>query len=148
VTRFGQIYRTPSPDEVALAKYAGSCGFKFVKRVGDMLTLDEMGTSLFLLLRPMRPLYCHQNRVSDTGAPSGTEKHYKLLALCDFTSKRRRMTVLVRHMDTGRVQALVKGADSMVFSLLSKDSAPETQSIISDRLREFSKCVLAYFCLR
>lgn len=35
---------------------------------------------------------------------SGVEKQYKLLALCDFTSSRRRMTVLVRHMDTGRVQ--------------------------------------------
>lgn len=91
------------------------------------MTVEELGTKLL----------CARSFV--TIAP-GEEKHYKILALCDFTSKRRRMTVLVRSLETGRAQALVKGADSMIYSLLSKETDPEKRKVTSDRLREFSKC--------
>ena len=34
----------------------------------------------------------------------GKEEQYKVLAVCDFTSHRRRMTVVVKHVESGKVQ--------------------------------------------
>jgi magnesium-transporting ATPase (P-type) len=44
---------------------------------------------------------------------------YQLLNLLDFTSDRKRMTVVLRFPD-GKIRALMKGADTMVMARINK----------------------------
>lgn len=60
------IYQAASPDEEALVGAARELGWVFLSRTRDFVTVSEMGVA-------------HQ---------------YQLLALLDFTSQRRRMSVL------------------------------------------------------
>lgn len=50
---------------------------------------------------------------------NGKEEIYDLLALLDFTSDRKRMSVVLRFPD-GKIRVLMKGADSMVFARVVK----------------------------
>ena len=60
------VYQSASPDEEALVGAARELGFVFLSRTRESLTISEMGIT----------------------------KEYQLLALLDFTSARRRMSVL------------------------------------------------------
>ncbi len=42
------IYRTPSPDEVALAEWSAQKGYRFVRRTSGTLIVDENGKLLCL----------------------------------------------------------------------------------------------------
>ena len=46
---------------------------------------------------------------------------YKLLNVIEFTSDRKRMTVIVRDPD-GKIQVMCKGADTILIPLLANDS--------------------------
>lgn len=60
------VYQAASPDEEALVGAARELGWVFLSRTRDFLVVSELGV----------------------------RKQYQLLALVDFTSKRRRMSVL------------------------------------------------------
>ncbi len=47
----------------------------------------------------------------------GQEKKYKLLNVIEFTSARKRMTVIVRTEDN-KIKVMCKGADSVIISRL------------------------------
>lgn len=49
----------------------------------------------------------------------GKEETYELLNLLDFTSDRKRMTVVLRFPDE-QIRALMKGADTMVMARIKK----------------------------
>jgi magnesium-transporting ATPase (P-type) len=49
------------------------------------------------------------------------EHKYLLMNVCEFTSTRKRMSVIVRDSD-GRVLLMCKGADSVIVERLSYDS--------------------------
>ncbi|KAL2899610.1 putative phospholipid-transporting ATPase 4 [Bienertia sinuspersici] len=91
-------YEAESPDEAAFLAAAREFGFEFVKR-----------TQSTVVVRERYPKY-----------DQPVEREYKILTLLDFTSKRKRMSVIVRDED-GQILLFCKGADSIIFDRLSKN---------------------------
>ncbi|XVF25161.1 hypothetical protein REPUB_Repub13aG0189600 [Reevesia pubescens] len=91
-------YEAESPDEGAFLVAAREFGFEFFKRTQ---------TSVFV-----------RERYSASG--QSIDREFKILNMLEFTSKRKRMTVIVRDED-GQILLLCKGADSIIFDRLSKN---------------------------
>uniref|UniRef100_A0A3P9ITX3 Phospholipid-transporting ATPase n=1 Tax=Oryzias latipes TaxID=8090 RepID=A0A3P9ITX3_ORYLA len=83
------IYQAQSPDESALVTAARSFGFKFHSRTPETITLMEMGNKVI----------------------------YDLVAVLDFTNRRKRMSVIVCSPE-GKITLFCKGADTVVFERL------------------------------
>ncbi|XP_061371073.1 probable phospholipid-transporting ATPase 4 [Gastrolobium bilobum] len=91
-------YEAESPDEGAFLVAAREFGFEFYRRTQSSVVIRE--------------------RFSASGQV--VEREYKILNLLDFTSKRKRMSVIVRD-EEGSIILMCKGADSIIFDRLSKD---------------------------
>ncbi|XVF86833.1 hypothetical protein PTKIN_Ptkin18bG0074200 [Pterospermum kingtungense] len=91
-------YEAESPDEGAFLVAAREFGFEFFKRTQSSVFIRE--------------------RDSASGQP--IEREFKILNMLEFTSKRKRMTVIVRN-EEGQILLLCKGADSIIFDRLSKN---------------------------
>ncbi|KAK4741475.1 hypothetical protein SAY87_025063 [Trapa incisa] len=89
-------YEAESPDEIAFLVAAREFGFEFFKRNQSSIYIREHYPS------PENPI----------------EREYKILNLLDFTSKRKRMSVIVQDED-GQILLLCKGADSIIFDRLA-----------------------------
>ena len=83
-------YSASSPDELALVNFAKFAGYEFVGRNNRDNTV--------------------------TISVNGKQQVYRQLQVLDFTSARKRMTAIFRTPE-GRVIALTKGADSVLFPL-------------------------------
>ncbi|KAF5739621.1 putative phospholipid-transporting ATPase 8-like [Tripterygium wilfordii] len=95
----GEIsYEAESPDEAAFVIAARELGFEFFERSQTSIVLHE--------LDPVRG-----KRV---------DRVYKLLHVLEFSSSRKRMSVIVRN-EENQLLLLCKGADSVMFERLSKD---------------------------
>ncbi|XAR49922.1 Phospholipid-translocating ATPase [Bertholletia excelsa] len=94
----GFTYEAESPDEGAFLVAAREFGFEFCRRTQSSIFVRERYPS------PEKPI----------------EREYKILNLLDFTSKRKRMSVIVRDED-GQIFVFCKGADSIIFDRLSKN---------------------------
>lgn len=91
-------YEAESPDEAAFVVAAREFGFEFCGRTQSSVTIREK--------------YGHQGQT--------VEREFKILNLLEFTSKRKRMSVIVQDED-GQILLLCKGADSIIFDRLSKN---------------------------
>ncbi|XP_028807440.1 probable phospholipid-transporting ATPase 4 [Neltuma alba] len=91
-------YEAESPDEGAFLAAAREFGFDFCKRTQASVFIHEK-------LSP---------------SEQAVEREYKILNLLDFTSKRKRMTVIVRD-EEGSLLLMCKGADSIIFDRLAKN---------------------------
>ncbi|KAI8556047.1 hypothetical protein RHMOL_Rhmol05G0222300 [Rhododendron molle] len=94
----GFTYEAESPDEGAFLVAAREFGFEFCKRTQSSVFVRERYPS------SKKPI----------------ERGYKILNLLDFTSKRKRMSVIVQDED-GQLLLFCKGADSIIFDRLSKN---------------------------
>ncbi|KAI1330802.1 P-type ATPase [Xylariaceae sp. FL0255] len=105
----GQLeFQASSPDELALVRAASELGYSVTHRSSQSLTLtigsDEIGTK--------------------------TEV-YEILDVIEFSSKRKRMSIIVRYPD-GRICLICKGADSTILprlklAQLAKEKAAEAR---------------------
>ncbi|XP_056428393.1 phospholipid-transporting ATPase IK [Hyla sarda] len=86
------VYQAASPDEEALVTMARNFGYVFLSRTQDTITTNELGV----------------------------ERTYKILALLDFNSVRKRMSVLVRDPE-GKIKLYTKGADDVILIRLRPD---------------------------
>ncbi|EYU45866.1 hypothetical protein ABFS82_04G095300 [Erythranthe guttata] len=91
-------YEAESPDEGAFLIAAREFGFEFCKRTQSSIFVRERYPSF------QEPI----------------EREYKVLNLLDFTSKRKRMSVIVRD-ENGQILLLCKGADSIIFDRLARN---------------------------
>ncbi|XP_071693969.1 phospholipid-transporting ATPase 6-like [Rutidosis leptorrhynchoides] len=91
-------YEAESPDEGAFLVAAREFGFHFIKRTQNSVVVRE--------------------RLSKDQEP--VEKEYNILTLLDFTSKRKRMSVIVRD-ETGQILMFCKGADTIIFDRLASN---------------------------
>lgn len=91
-------YEAESPDEGAFLVAAREFGFEFCKRTQSTIVVRERYSSF-------------QDPI---------EREFKVLNLLDFTSKRKRMSVIVKD-DDGQIFLLCKGADSIIFDRLSRN---------------------------
>ncbi|KAG8957682.1 hypothetical protein FRC05_009699, partial [Tulasnella sp. 425] len=94
-------YKAQSPDEAALVQAAADVGFIFRGREREILRLQT-------------PFLDHL-------------EEYELLNILDFTSARKRMSVIVRKLEEGdgRIFLLCKGADNVIFDRLKPSSGNE-----------------------
>ncbi|XP_010262048.1 PREDICTED: probable phospholipid-transporting ATPase 4 isoform X2 [Nelumbo nucifera] len=91
-------YEAESPDEGAFLVAAREFGFEFCKRTQ---------TSVFI-----------RERYPSSEHP--IEREFKILNLLEFSSKRKRMSVIVQD-ENGEILLLCKGADSIIFDRLAKN---------------------------
>ncbi|CAN4089112.1 unnamed protein product [Withania somnifera] len=121
----GYNYESESPDEVSFLVAAREFGFEFFKR-----------TQAGVFVRERYPSF--QDPI---------EKEYKILNLLDFTSKRKRMSVITRD-DSGQILLLCKGADSIIYDRLAKNGR-RFEEAMTKHLNEYGEAglrtlVLAY----
>eukprot|EP01122_Echinamoeba_exundans_P017726 TRINITY_DN965_c0_g1_i1.p1 TRINITY_DN965_c0_g1~~TRINITY_DN965_c0_g1_i1.p1 ORF type:complete len:918 (-),score=99.81 TRINITY_DN965_c0_g1_i1:823-3576(-) len=105
------IYKAASPDEEALCNGARTNGVIFLGREGTRLNVDVLGQP----------------------------KVFELLAEMEFSSDRRRMSVILRAED-GQIILLCKGADSIIMDRLADtESNRDLLGVTSAHLDTFSQ---------
>nr|XP_046248112.1 phospholipid-transporting ATPase IC isoform X2 [Scatophagus argus]XP_046248113.1 phospholipid-transporting ATPase IC isoform X2 [Scatophagus argus] len=110
------VYKAASPDEEALVGAARELGWVFLSRTRDCIVVSELGVT----------------------------RQYQLLALLDFTSQRRCMSVLVREPE-GELKLYCKGADIVILERLQKDYPYQEQ--IERALELFAQACLRTLCV-
>ncbi|KAH0627846.1 hypothetical protein JD844_008353 [Phrynosoma platyrhinos] len=109
-------YQAASPDEGALVTAARNFGFVFLSRTQNTITISEMGTV----------------------------RTYDVLAILDFNSDRKRMSVITREPD-GAIRLYCKGADTVIYERLNPNN-PQKQATES-ALDVFANETLRTLCL-
>uniref|UniRef100_A0A8C7Q0X9 Phospholipid-transporting ATPase n=1 Tax=Oncorhynchus mykiss TaxID=8022 RepID=A0A8C7Q0X9_ONCMY len=104
------VYQAASPDEGALVTAARNFGFVFLSRTQDTITISEMDQ----------------------------EMTYEVLALLDFNSDRKRMSIILRFPD-GRIRLYCKGADTVIYERLSPNSKHK-EIFANETLRTLCLC--------
>lgn len=116
----GQLeYQSSSPDELALVEAARELGYSVTHRSSQSITLHVR-------------------------SESGNERDetYQILDVIEFSSKRKRMSIVVRYPD-GRICLICKGADSAILprlklAQLAKEKATEVRKS-ADMEREMAR---------
>lgn len=103
-----KIFQASSPDEVALVKIAESINMKLLERTQLKMTIQNA---------------------------SGVKENYQILANFPFSSETKRMGIIVKHIETGRIIFYLKGADAIM-----KYKLPEYQrGFVLDEVEELAK---------
>ncbi|KAF5390550.1 hypothetical protein D9757_002774 [Collybiopsis confluens] len=124
----GEIeYKAQSPDEAALVQAAADIGYIFLGR--------EKRSSGEIVLSLRIP--------SGSETDSGVVERYELLHILEFTSARKRMSVILRQLDQpdsekGRIFLLTKGADNVIFERLRVGSDNVLKEETERHLGEFA----------
>jgi phospholipid-translocating ATPase len=119
-------YKAQSPDEAALVQAAADTGYIFLGR--------DPGSQVLRMRTP---------HVSEP-------KRYELLNLLDFTSTRKRMSVILRTLDDEdghRILLLCKGADNVIFERLEPRTGDIFKEKTSEDLEMFAGEGLRTLCL-
>jgi phospholipid-translocating ATPase len=158
-------YKAQSPDEAALVQAAADMGFVFKGREKEILYLQTpFGTQGSIdhserreknttpgspdSLNPLKAVEVpiHSSSELHVGSAAGghlyeegTER-YELLNILEFTSARKRMSVILRKLDSedGRLFLLCKGADNVIFERLKEGAGEELKNITETHLAEFA----------
>uniref|UniRef100_A0A671QHB0 Phospholipid-transporting ATPase n=1 Tax=Sinocyclocheilus anshuiensis TaxID=1608454 RepID=A0A671QHB0_9TELE len=110
------VYQAASPDEGALVTAACNFGFVFLSRTQDTITIMEMDH----------------------------EETYEMLALLDFNSDRKRMSIILRFPD-GKIRLYCKGADTVIYQRLDANS--KDKETTQEALDIFANETLRTLCL-
>ncbi|CAN7050118.1 hypothetical protein BRARA_K00228 [Brassica rapa] len=118
-------YEAESPDEAAFVIAARELGFEFFIRTQTTVSVREL----------------------DVATGGRVERMYKVLNVLEFSSARKRMSVIVRDED-GKLLLLCKGADSVMFERLSGNGR-EYEEETRDHVNEYADAglrtlILAY----
>ncbi|KAJ3516647.1 hypothetical protein NLJ89_g988 [Agrocybe chaxingu] len=136
-------YKAQSPDEAALVQAAADMGFVFRGRERETLYLQtpfaaqahaQSSGTVTAAGHPTVP------RAFAVGVEDGTLERYELLNILDFTSARKRMSVVLRRLDSedGRLFLLTKGADNVIFERLKPGAGEELKKITESHLDEYA----------
>ncbi|NWI38057.1 AT8B3 ATPase, partial [Picathartes gymnocephalus] len=110
------VYQAASPDEEALVLAARNLGYVFLARTQDSITIRELGRT----------------------------RTYEVLAMLDFNSDRKRMSVLVRDPQ-GTIRLYTKGADTVILGRLRRRGRNEA---LTERALEcFAEETLRTLCV-
>ncbi|KAJ3270267.1 hypothetical protein HK104_004961, partial [Borealophlyctis nickersoniae] len=112
------IYKAQSPDESALVAAARDVGFAFLRRTDNQVDVDVMGQ----------------------------DRTYTILHVLEFNSDRKRMSVIIRRPE-GETILLCKGADSVIYERLSKDTDERLARLTGQHLEAFANEGLRTLCL-
>ncbi|XP_045063378.1 phospholipid-transporting ATPase IA isoform X4 [Coregonus clupeaformis] len=109
------VYQAASPDEGALVRAAANLGFVFSGRTPDSVIIQALGA----------------------------EEKYELLHVLEFTSTRKRMSVIIR-TPSGKIRLYCKGADTVVYDRLADSS--RYKEITLKHLEQFATEGLRTLC--
>ncbi|VDL66436.1 unnamed protein product [Nippostrongylus brasiliensis] len=109
-------YQSSSPDEGALVRGAASQGFVFHSRYPDKMVLSVLGK----------------------------DEELEVLDTIDFTSDRRRMSVIVRDSE-GCIKLYTKGADTVILDRLAAGS-DAVVDLCQEHLQNFASCGYRTLC--
>uniref|UniRef100_A0A3P9Q2B3 Phospholipid-transporting ATPase n=1 Tax=Poecilia reticulata TaxID=8081 RepID=A0A3P9Q2B3_POERE len=109
------IYQASSPDEGSLVKAAKGLGFVFTARTPHSVIIDARGK----------------------------EMTYELLNVLEFSSNRKRMSVVVR-TPSGKLRLYCKGADNVIFERLTE--ASQYKDLTVAHLEQFATEGLRTLC--
>ncbi|XP_071599744.1 phospholipid-transporting ATPase IA isoform X5 [Heliangelus exortis] len=109
------IYQAASPDEGALVRAARNLQFVFTGRTPDSVIIESLGQ----------------------------EERYELLNVLEFTSTRKRMSVIVR-TPSGKLRLYCKGADTVIYDRLAETS--KYKEITLKHLEQFATEGLRTLC--
>ncbi|NWU25688.1 AT8A1 ATPase, partial [Dyaphorophyia castanea] len=109
------IYQAASPDEGALVRAARHLRFVFTGRTPDSVIIESLGQ----------------------------EERYELLNVLEFTSTRKRMSVIVR-TPSGKLRLYCKGADTVIYDRLAESS--KYKEITLKHLEQFATEGLRTLC--
>ena len=136
------VYKASSPDEESLVEFARFLGYELLQRSPPYVTLQLTGPAAMFQQQQQQQQQqqaaaASSNQAAKSG-PSSTPptrspsnsgasvashtEELEQLALCDFTSKRKRMSVVVRDA-AGVVRVYCKGADATMLPLLAPSPA-------------------------
>uniref|UniRef100_A0AC35U092 Phospholipid-transporting ATPase n=1 Tax=Rhabditophanes sp. KR3021 TaxID=114890 RepID=A0AC35U092_9BILA len=102
-------YQAASPDELALVKGAKSMDFIFTKRFPDAVILRALGT----------------------------DERIQILNVLEFTSSRKRMSVVTRD-GNGTIKLYTKGADAVILPRLSKNISEREHEMLNNQLNDYA----------
>ncbi|XP_059371910.1 probable phospholipid-transporting ATPase IA isoform X4 [Carassius carassius] len=108
-------YQAASPDEGALVRAAQNLGFVFSGRTPDCVIVES----------------------------HGEEEKYELLHVLEFTSTRKRMSVIMR-TPSGKIRLYCKGADTVIYERLADSS--KYKDITLKHLEQFATEGLRTLC--
>lgn len=119
-------YKAQSPDEAALVQAAADVGYVFLGRDKEILSLHTPSSVI------------PGNETNEEATPVSIPERYELLHILEFSSARKRMSVIVRKLDqegaeeqgqgeAGRIFLLCKGADNVIFERLRKGGSAEEE---------------------
>lgn len=115
----GIRFKAESPDEQALVETAGSNGYVFCGRQRNTVKLQ---------------------------LPNGEVEKYETLQVLEFSSARKRMSVIVRRHADNRIFMFSKGADTIIFARSRKDQE-QLRHDTDGALDEFARKGLRTLCL-
>ena len=104
-------YQAASPDELALVEAAQELGYMVVERQSGIITIKIQGSE---------------------GSADPILAKYEVLDVIEFSSARKRMSVIVRMPDR-RICVICKGADSTMMQLLRLSDLATTKALDIDR---------------
>ncbi|XP_068107396.1 phospholipid-transporting ATPase IC-like [Hyperolius riggenbachi] len=109
-------YQAASPDEGALVTAARNFGFVFLSRTQSTITISELEK----------------------------EVTYDVLAILDFNSDRKRMSIIVRE-PSGKIRLYCKGADTVIYERLHPNNPKKDET--QEALDVFANETLRTLCL-
>ncbi|KAL2316443.1 putative phospholipid-transporting ATPase C24B11.12c [Schizosaccharomyces pombe] len=112
------VYKAQSPDEAALVGTARDVGFVFLDQRRDIMVTRALGET----------------------------QRFKLMDTIEFSSARKRMSVIVKGPDN-RYVLICKGADSIIFERLQPNEQVELRKTTSEHLRIFALEGLRTLCI-
>ncbi|XP_068636402.1 probable phospholipid-transporting ATPase 8 isoform X2 [Aristolochia californica] len=111
-------YEAESPDEAAFVIAAKMLGFEFYERTQTSISLHEL----------------------DPRTGKKVDRFYKLLHVLEFSSSRKRMSVIVQN-EEGQLLLLCKGADSAMLERLAEDGHEFVDQTI-DHVKQYAEAGL------
>ncbi|KAL8159151.1 hypothetical protein V2J09_000688 [Rumex salicifolius] len=111
-------YEVESPDEAAFVVAAKEVGFDFYRRTSTSILLHELDAKSGIIVN----------------------REYKLLHVLEFSSHRKRMSVIIRD-DHNKILLLSKGADSVIFDRLS-DKGRAFEKVTKEHMDKYAEAGL------
>ncbi|KDP24096.1 hypothetical protein JCGZ_25753 [Jatropha curcas] len=112
------LYKAQSQDEEALVQAAANLHMVYVSKNGNILEIRYNASVL----------------------------HYEVLETLEFTSDRKRMSVVVRDCQNGKVILLSKGADEAILPYASADLGQQTRTF-NEAVEQYAQLGLRTLCL-
>ncbi|KAJ2916976.1 hypothetical protein MD484_g3448, partial [Candolleomyces efflorescens] len=136
-------YKAQSPDEAALVQAAADMGFVFRGRDSrEVMLLQTPYSSAPSSSSPPPTASSDPEKKGSTSTspPPEALERYELLNVLEFSSARKRMSVVVRKMDSDdqRLFLMTKGADNVIFERLKKGTGDELKKQTEKALDDFA----------